>query len=283
MEGVVALTPIQAWFFATPFEERHHFNQTVWLGTPARVSVRALSRVVQRLVAHHDALRMRYVQEAEGWRQWNAGLEAAQEGCAAVDLSALTGALQAAAVAAVCEQVQRSLALDTGPLLRVVHLGLGAATGGRLLAVVHHLVVDGVSWRILLEDLQQGYAAAVAGAPLTWPAKTTSYRAWAAALRAYAAAGPSAAEQAYWLAAPVPAHEPMPRERTRRQDHASMRRVVVTLRWGDPAAVAGGGTGGAQSGGRIPVGGGVAQPERVERPVGCAGRTGRARARSGDR
>lgn len=83
----------------------------------------------------------------------------------------------------VCELAQRSLDLQAGPLLRAVLIDM-ADHSQRVLLVVHHLAVDGVSWRVLLEDLQQFYAQPT---PST-QAKTSAYQAWTAHLQAAAQA-----------------------------------------------------------------------------------------------
>lgn len=80
----------------------------------------------------------------------------------------------------------RSLHLSEGPLVQVVWFEMGKGLPDRLLIVVHHLVIDGVSWRIFLEDLQTAYRQAVQGGPIDLPPKTTSFRQWTERLRRYA-------------------------------------------------------------------------------------------------
>src|SRR5215470_10410591 len=65
--------------------------------------------------------------------------------------------------------------------------------------VVHHLVVDGVSWRVLLEDLQRGYEQLARGEGVRLPAKTTSFRGWAERQREYALREGMEEEKGYWL------------------------------------------------------------------------------------
>ncbi|MBD0260732.1 MAG: non-ribosomal peptide synthetase, partial [Cytophagales bacterium] len=70
--------------------------------------------------------------------------------------------------------------------------------GSRLLVVIHHLVVDGVSWRILFEDLQTLLEQRRQGQPLVLPPKTDAFKTWAEKLQDYATSGPLLAERAYW-------------------------------------------------------------------------------------
>ncbi|MFG0359406.1 condensation domain-containing protein, partial [Pseudomonas sp. zbq_11] len=80
-------------------------------------------------------------------------------------------------IEATCEEAQRSLDLAQGPLLRAVLIDL-ADGGQRLLLVIHHLVVDGVSWRVLLEDLHDAYRQALAGSTPKLPTKTSAFKTW---------------------------------------------------------------------------------------------------------
>src|SRR6185295_2235642 len=91
---------------------------------------------------------------------------------------------------------QASLELSAGPLLRVCYYELGV--GARLLIVIHHLAVDGVSWRILLEDVARACAQVAAGEELRLGAKTTSYQEWAERLRQYARSEAVQGQLRYW-------------------------------------------------------------------------------------
>jgi hypothetical protein len=68
----VLLTPIQQWFFEQEFAEPHHWNQAMLLEVPPTLDLVLLQRVVQQLLVHHDALRLRFVRSASGWQQVNA-------------------------------------------------------------------------------------------------------------------------------------------------------------------------------------------------------------------
>ncbi|MES1245675.1 MAG: non-ribosomal peptide synthase/polyketide synthase, partial [Acidobacteriota bacterium] len=185
--GPVVLTPIQRLFLEADPAEPHHFNQAVMLRMHPTVTVEVARQAFESLLRHHDALRLRFERGAEGWVQWNAGLEGLERSWSRMDLSSV-------------EQVQTSLDLSTGPIARGVWLDLPGGEA-RLLLVVHHLAVDGVSWRILLEDLEAACRQLLAGEPVRLPPKTTSFREWSERLSAYAdAMAPEAveAELAWW-------------------------------------------------------------------------------------
>ena len=130
-------------------------------------------------------LRARYRRTAGGEvTQWVAAVDE-QAPLVWVDVSSLPDGQISAAIEAKAAQVQASLNLEDGPVWRAAYFDLGAERTARLLVVVHHLVMDGVSWRILLEDFSRGAAQILAGQPVRFAPKTTAFRDWAARLDAY--------------------------------------------------------------------------------------------------
>ncbi|WP_439862472.1 amino acid adenylation domain-containing protein [Pseudomonas antarctica] len=192
VSGEVILTPVQQSFFAQAIPARHHWNQSLRLTPRETLEPARLEAALTQLLNHHDALRLRFVQQAGEWQQTHAAPvtePALWQSCADNDTQ----------LAALCDEAQRSLDLAQGPLLRAALVAM-ADGSQRLLLVVHHLVVDGVSWRILLEDLQQAYR----GAPL--PAKTSAYQHWAHHLQAHAQT--LNAQLPFWQAQSVDAELP---------------------------------------------------------------------------
>jgi len=198
LAGPVALGPVQAAFFAQDLAEPWHFNQAVLLELAQAITAPRLGRAVAALVAHHDALRHRFARGPWGWSQRATAAERARL-FGRVDLAAVPRRAAAAALAA-AEQVQAGLDLERGPLLRAVLFHHGGDRRDRLLLVIHHLVVDAVSWRILLDDLALACAQLALGGEPALPARTASYQRWAAALAQQAGSEAVAAELAFWLA-----------------------------------------------------------------------------------
>lgn len=176
--GEVALTPIQRWFFAEKPANPHHFNQSTYLEVAADISPALLRQVLQKLLVHHDALRLRYTRTSAGWQQSH-GAAPSEVSLAVSDLSELPAAEQDLATTGQIAALQESLNIEDGPLLRAALFVLGAQRPARLFITIHHLAVDGVSWRILLEDLQTAYGQLSSGEDIVLPAKTTSFQAWA--------------------------------------------------------------------------------------------------------
>ncbi|MFE3880677.1 amino acid adenylation domain-containing protein, partial [Kitasatospora sp. NPDC059146] len=214
--GDVPLTPVQHWLFDQRPVRPDHFNQSVLLDV-AGLAPELLRPALAAVVDHHDALRLRFPRDGAGPARH--GLPADPEQLLSdVDLSAVPDAELTDRLQRSADALQRGLDIAEGPLARGALFDLGGARGRLLLVVVHHLVVDGVSWRILLEDLGTAYAALAAGREVLLPAKTTSFRAWSRRLTEYALSPAATDELAYWTAAPPPV--PLPRDRTARADDA---------------------------------------------------------------
>ncbi|GHH04426.1 non-ribosomal peptide synthetase/type I polyketide synthase [Comamonas sp. JC664] len=201
VEGPVPLTPMQRIFFddwALP--EPHHYNLAAVLEVRRPVDAGLLEEALRALVSHHDALRLRFTRTAQGWEQTLAGVPG-RIPVRRVDLSSVAEAEQGAALEAVGAEVHRSLDLGEGLLLRAALFDRGAGRTGRLLLVVHHLAVDGVSLRPLLEDLEAAYTQLERGAPVSLPPKTTSFKAWAERLVDHARSESLGRELPLWTAA----------------------------------------------------------------------------------
>ncbi|MBG1262687.1 amino acid adenylation domain-containing protein [Nostoc sp. BAE] len=195
--GTLPLTPIQQWFFAQNFPEPHHFNQSFLLKVPQTLNPNLLSQIVQQLLLHHDALRLRFVQSDSDWQQINTNPDDTIP-FSHVDISAIPETEQKAAIASTAASLQTSLNLSAGAIMRVAFFALGTDKASRLLIIIHHLAVDGVSWRILLEDLQTAYQQISRGEKIQLRSKTTSFKYWAERLNAYARSDTAKQELTYW-------------------------------------------------------------------------------------
>jgi fengycin family lipopeptide synthetase B len=232
--GPAPLTPIQRWFFEQRLPEQDHWNQALLFETRHGLNPALLEEAVSYLLEHHDALRLRFTREEGDWRQTMAGPDDDQNGGAppfsVIELSGLPEAAAKCALEAKAAELQASLHLTEGPLLRVAYFDLGSGEAGRLLMIIHHLAVDGVSWRILLEDLQTAYQQLSRGEEIALPPKTTSYKRWAEKLAEYAQAEEVKAEGDYWLEEARRKVAPLPVDYTGGANtEASCRSVVASL------------------------------------------------------
>ncbi|HEX4494607.1 MAG TPA: amino acid adenylation domain-containing protein [Thermoanaerobaculia bacterium] len=190
VSGEVPLTPIQRWFFEQAFADPHHFNHALLLEPRETLSPIALNKAMAAVVEHHDALRMRFA----GAHQENAPAEPVTP-FHQIDLSGLPAPLRNEAFEQAAAALQAGFDLAAGPLTRLCLFHGGLA---RLLWITHHLVVDGVSWRLLLEDLEGAYRQAAQGLLPILPPKTTSFQEWARRSTAYAGSEALSRELDFW-------------------------------------------------------------------------------------
>ena len=229
-QAPVPLLPIQARFFAEPLPERHHWNQAVLLRLDEALDTDRLEQALHAVVAHHDSLRLRFVpcepaqSDGVGWRQHYVNAESASM------LQLATG-VRTSAIEASCDAAQRTLDLTRGPLLRALAMHIEDGSW-RLFIAVHHLVIDTVSWRILLDDLRRVYTQLGAGEAPSLPARTTSYQAFAGQLQ-HAARQPEIERYgAWWQAlADVPAALPAGSISANAADPSAFAPVSSTVRF----------------------------------------------------
>jgi non-ribosomal peptide synthase protein (TIGR01720 family) len=207
--GPVPLIPIQRWFFDQELPEPHYWNQTVLLSVTGGLELSKLKEAVGAIRAHHDALRMQFKQEGGEWVAIQMG-DDVPPAVELVDLSGGEKAVKRGQIESSAVEYQKSLNLTEGPLLRVVYYDLGEGEADRLLLVAHHMVVDGISWRIILSDLQTAYQQVEAGKQVVLPPKTTSYQKWAEKLSAYADTDELERERGYWLSGEMRSSTPLP-------------------------------------------------------------------------
>jgi amino acid adenylation domain-containing protein/non-ribosomal peptide synthase protein (TIGR01720 family) len=196
VQGEVPLTPIQAWFFENNRVGRHHFNQSVMLYHSQGFETETLKKIFNKILCHHDALRMVYEIRGDRIIQENRGVEERLFDVEVIDITGNHRSEIQKRIETACAGIQGSIDLEKGPLVK---LGLfKTGIGDYLLIAVHHLVIDGVSWRILLEDLDDLYQQVAKGEELKLPFKTTSFKEWAEKLVEYSTCKEFLAEISYW-------------------------------------------------------------------------------------
>ena len=202
--GALAATPIMRWF-AERGGPVGRFSQSMLLRSPAGLRGEHLSAALQALLDHHDALRLRL--DAGGRTLKPAGQAFAVMPLGAVDASAClrrvdAGGLDERALRSLireeAEAAERRLDPAAGRLLQAVWFDAGAERAGRLLLVIHHFAVDGVSWRILVPDLAAACQASAQGRAVVLPARSTSFRHWAERLVARAQDAAVVSELSFW-------------------------------------------------------------------------------------
>jgi amino acid adenylation domain-containing protein/non-ribosomal peptide synthase protein (TIGR01720 family) len=210
LQGPLPLTPIQHWFFEQQAPDPDAWCILVPLEARQPLDVARLEQALTALLHHHDALRLRAVRGASGWEASVAPPDARMplERC---DLSGLPDADLDAEVQRITWRLQRGLNLTTGPVVATAWLDFGPRRPSRLLIAAHRLVVDGVSWRILFEQLHTAYEQLGETSRCELPPRTHSLKTWVEHLRRHAVAG-AREELPHWSALAAPA-SPLPVDR----------------------------------------------------------------------
>ncbi len=203
--GAVPLTPIQHWFFEQQFTKPDHWNMSLLLEIDAPLNLQHLILAWQSLAQHHDALRLHFAIDGSStrWRQFNAGIGRNNQDLApfiSIDLSGLPQDKQETSIQHTATALQTGLNLSKGPLICIALFQFGSHRSAQMLIVAHHLIIDGVSWRILLEDLRTAYRHLDRQKLPQLPAKTTAFKQWAEQLESYARSETLRKELPYWLA-----------------------------------------------------------------------------------
>ena len=195
VKGEVFLTPIQNWFFEKRFTNMSHWNQSVMLYGKTGFDAEVVEKVFNRIMEHHDALRMVYRPEGEHFIQYNRDTGEGQ--AFTLDVFDFTGIEDYVhKIEEEACRLQGSIDLENGPLVK---LGLfKTSEGDHLLIVIHHLVIDGVSWRIVFEDFAAGYAQEMNNEKISFQDKTHSFREWSSKLKEYAQSKEILSEIKYW-------------------------------------------------------------------------------------
>ncbi|NEQ96452.1 MAG: amino acid adenylation domain-containing protein, partial [Cyanothece sp. SIO2G6] len=156
--GPVSLTPIQHWFFEQEFADPHHWNQAIMFESLEPIDPQILRQAVQALLWHHDGLRSQFIKDNHHWQQ--VILESVPDVVTHIDLTTLPLAQQSVIIEQTNAALQTAFDLETEGLIRVAVFETGQNTT-QILITLHHLLVDGLSWRVILTDLQQLYRALV--------------------------------------------------------------------------------------------------------------------------
>ncbi|TCP69306.1 non-ribosomal peptide synthetase [Baia soyae] len=197
VEGTIPLTPIQKWFFSQSFVDSSHWNQSMMLYSRDGFDEQKTSQVWTSLVEHHDVLRSTFLKEAEGMVGFiQEGLETTTPLFNMTVFDLTNDKNPKMKMDHGVNDLQAGFNLEEGPL---VHLALfRTIEGDHLYMIIHHLVVDGVSWRILLEDFATGYMQLTEGKKIELQPKTSSYQMWANGLQKYARSERIKKESLYW-------------------------------------------------------------------------------------
>jgi non-ribosomal peptide synthase protein (TIGR01720 family) len=215
-----------------------HWNLGVMLQRSRPIDPAVMRRAIARLLERHEALRMRFTHGASGWE---ASIAPTSEPIpyASHDLQSLPATEQRATIERIAEEVQRSLSLGRGPLIRFASFDLGP-NGHRLLVIVHHFAMDGLSWRPFWEDFDAILSGLEGGAPTELSPAATSFSEWSHLLKRRADSPELRADIRSWLDLPWDDIRPLPVDHPAGDDantNASAREIVLEFSEADTKAI----------------------------------------------
>ncbi|OUS31220.1 hypothetical protein A9Q99_04275 [Gammaproteobacteria bacterium 45_16_T64] len=234
VEGEAVLTPVQQWFFQQQLADAHHFNQSVMFSVDATVENQQLQEAWEGVLLQHDALRLLYSQAPAG--EWVQSFRPSEhieslldQVYEVVDLSQLPSGAQTEQLEALAAQVQAEMNLSRGPLIKVIVFNLGAEQDSRMFVVVHHLVIDVFSWRVILEDLQTALSQCMEGQSVALGDKTTSFQQWGQALSEFAQSDAVTQDAEYWREKRLVSVAEVPRDSNGLNTVASVQSIEMSL------------------------------------------------------
>ncbi|XLS29491.1 amino acid adenylation domain-containing protein [Flavobacteriaceae bacterium M23B6Z8] len=197
LEGNCEMTPIQHHYFENIHREDSHFNQSVLLSIDKSVSEEELTKAFEIIVKQHDSLRFEYKKDEKEWQQlYTTSIENAFK---IEDISNTGSTELAEKITTICRRYQEAIKIsDENNFKAILIKTPDNASKNRLFIVAHHLIIDGVSWRILIDDIEIILTNLLFNGEYEPPAKGTSYREWVAILKDYAVSKSVVSKQKYW-------------------------------------------------------------------------------------
>ncbi|MGE5341490.1 MAG: amino acid adenylation domain-containing protein [Candidatus Omnitrophota bacterium] len=195
LEGDILPSPIEQWFLAQHFPNPHHYHQSVLLTFKNPVNVPVLEQAFDRLIAHHDGLRLNY-NRAKNVFYFNNELLNTPFKIEVENLCGVPHDQWGPQIQTRGYEHKGKFNIEKGPMVRAVLFKTGAAD--QVLVILHHLVSDGITLRLLLEHLHPLYEALQAKTPFELPQKTASLRDWQDALIMVRDSGKLDQEKDYW-------------------------------------------------------------------------------------
>ncbi|MFD6865945.1 amino acid adenylation domain-containing protein, partial [Streptomyces diastaticus] len=236
VSGPVGPTPIREWFFAHHPVAPAHFAMSMAFELAPGFRTDVMRTALTALLGHHDALRSTFTRRADG--RWEGHLRPAVDPDAVLTVHRLAPDGEEAAWEELARAAQSGMDLARGPLFRALVGDRGPGRPAWLFVAAHHLLVDGVSWRVLLEDLGRAYEQAASGAPVDLGPKTASVVQWADRLARRAAEGGFDGQREYWRAVGEAASTGLPVDLPGgRNTMADQATVEVSLDAGETAAL----------------------------------------------
>ncbi|MBB6625541.1 amino acid adenylation domain-containing protein [Clostridium gasigenes] len=178
--GNLALSPIQRWFFKENFNNIHHFNQSIMIYNKNGFKIDIVEKVFEKLIESHDALRMIFKEENNEIVQINREISNNLFNLEVINVPIKN---EYEYIYSKIAGIQSKMNLYEGKLVQIGIFRTG--DGDHLFVAIHHLIVDGISYRIIIEDIINYYEQLQEGEILKNNAKTNSFKLWTLEIESY--------------------------------------------------------------------------------------------------
>ncbi|MFZ1289614.1 MAG: amino acid adenylation domain-containing protein [Melioribacteraceae bacterium] len=179
--GEAELTPIQKWFFENHKKNPNRFNSSMFIEITHDINFESIITVTRKLIEQHDSLRLQFINIDNDWKQYFID-EKIDLPISIIDLSKLKGKKLENKINEEVEKIQTGFNINQAPLFRIVYFNFGEKNNPHLLFVFHHLTLDGVSWRFLINDFFTLFNQCYNGKDLDLDKKSSSYKKWVSEL-----------------------------------------------------------------------------------------------------
>lgn len=226
--GNVPLLPIQHWFFEEHRNTPNHWNQAIMFDVPENLDTQILQKSIDYLIAHHDALRLRFEKTEGGWDAFVAG-HTEENAFTSIDLTGSLPVEMNSMIELKSLEVQTNQDLSRSLLFKILYFENGRENQDKMLLIAHHLLVDNVSWQILVSDLESIYVRLCRAEEIALLSKTTSYHKWASHLIELSKSGGFDNEIEFWKEQSYSDKVPIDIEALLPIDERSIRTLILEI------------------------------------------------------
>ncbi len=191
------LSAIQSWYFDQSLKNPNYFHHLFHSPLKETIDVDYLKKAIDYLVEYHDVFQLRFFKENEKYRQYYTK----EKQFSIVDEVDIKGLSQDEADKVINDykdQLCNSIDIHNGPLIKAI-LFTDGKKPKNLMIVIHHLIIDGISWRVLINDLSRIYIGLLGQGSYNLPSKGSSFKTWVTKTREYALSKNCLQETKYWF------------------------------------------------------------------------------------
>ncbi|TQV85971.1 non-ribosomal peptide synthetase/type I polyketide synthase [Aliikangiella coralliicola] len=214
--GSIPPNPIQAWCYEQQLENLNHWNQALLLTCQRDIQLSHLQQALDALVNHHGALKTRFEQIAPGRFQQSINQNKVSVGVLEFDATQLKSddAINDF-INQHCDPLNCQLNIESGQLVKAALVRMPTQYGqDRLFITINHLVIDGVSWRIVLDDLQRAIQDLRQQRTVVLQNKTVAFSEYCQRIQSYVKSNDCQQDLAYWQSVAAKFSPPLPRDFT---------------------------------------------------------------------